>query len=416
MSENQYATPVIIRNNKTTPLFRVEFGDRSHNERWIQKLLFEHPELIPFNELDEPAFDGSVPIAREVGTKAGAIDVLYANSSGLLTVVETKLWRNPQARREVIAQLIDYASCLSEMSYDDLAKAVGVAIGSNGNALVEKICKNQPSFNETRFHDAVSRNLKSGRFLLLVVGDGIHEGVELMAEFLQGKPNLGFTLRLVEMTLFRVGHKKSKEILVQPRIVAKTAEVVRAIVEVSGNNVFVRTPPVPPKTSGARYRISEQQFYDELAKKTTPDAVNFVRKLLQEAKEEHGLTVDWKQAGPLLKFVHPESGRFFTLGQIDRYGKLSSLVRLFQRCRKLKLPEDIWKDYFKTITGLIPDAYVDRGRSQKEGDWEDVAYKESARPLESLMSKKSDWFLAIDRTVKRIKDEMSKRGTAYTRQ
>jgi hypothetical protein len=39
--------------------------------------------------------------------------------------------------------------------------------------------------DEASFHDAVSRNLKRGRFLILIVDDGIREGVEGMTEFLQ---------------------------------------------------------------------------------------------------------------------------------------------------------------------------------------------------------------------------------------
>jgi RecB family endonuclease NucS len=119
MSERQYATPVLIQESKVVTLHRVDFDDNFHDEDWIQELLFSHPELIPFEEL-EPAFKGSVPIAREVESGAGPVDVLCVNVEGLLTVVETKLWRNPQSRREVVSQLIHYAAGLSMMGYEDL--------------------------------------------------------------------------------------------------------------------------------------------------------------------------------------------------------------------------------------------------------------------------------------------------------
>ena len=44
----------------------------------------------------------------------------------------------------------------------------------------------------------------------------------MISEFLQGQPHLGFSLRLVEMALFRVEPGKDDLILVQPRIVART--------------------------------------------------------------------------------------------------------------------------------------------------------------------------------------------------
>ena len=46
------------------------------------------------------------------------------NEEGYLTLVETKLWRNPEARRTVVAQIIDYASHLSTWTYDELRQAV----------------------------------------------------------------------------------------------------------------------------------------------------------------------------------------------------------------------------------------------------------------------------------------------------
>jgi hypothetical protein len=55
--------------------------------------------------------------------------------------------------------------------------------------------------DEIAFHDAVSRNLKRGRVLLLIVGDGIREGLETMTEFLQQHAGLHFTLSIIELAL-----------------------------------------------------------------------------------------------------------------------------------------------------------------------------------------------------------------------
>lgn len=50
--------------------------------------------------------------------------------------------------------------------------------------------------DEASFHDAVSRNLRFGRFLLLIVGHGIREEVESMTEFLQQYAGFHFTLAI----------------------------------------------------------------------------------------------------------------------------------------------------------------------------------------------------------------------------
>ena len=70
------------------------------------------------------------------------------NGEGYLTLVETKLWRNPEARRTVVAQIIDYASHLSTWTYDDLRQAVFW----NARDLERKLADFQTYYNEVRSH------------------------------------------------------------------------------------------------------------------------------------------------------------------------------------------------------------------------------------------------------------------------
>ncbi len=51
-----------------------------------------------------------------------------------------------------------------------------------------------PEVDEQQFNDALTANLRRGRFLLLIVGDGIREGVEAIAEYLQLHAGLHFSL------------------------------------------------------------------------------------------------------------------------------------------------------------------------------------------------------------------------------
>ena len=61
---------------------------------------------------------------REVSVSSGSIDNLYITIDGQICVVETKLWRNPEAHRTVIAQIISYAKALTMMSFDEFCQAV----------------------------------------------------------------------------------------------------------------------------------------------------------------------------------------------------------------------------------------------------------------------------------------------------
>jgi hypothetical protein len=66
-----------------------------------------------------------IPVCRELPLefgfgRTGALDNLFLTRSGGLMLVEAKLWRNPEARRSVIAQAMEYAASLFRLSYQEL--------------------------------------------------------------------------------------------------------------------------------------------------------------------------------------------------------------------------------------------------------------------------------------------------------
>lgn len=73
------------------------------DEAWLQRLIMHHPSLLPVDQI-EPAFHSLVPICVELPTPSGYVDNLFVTPAGDIVLVECKLWRNPKARREVVAQ------------------------------------------------------------------------------------------------------------------------------------------------------------------------------------------------------------------------------------------------------------------------------------------------------------------------
>ena len=171
-------------------LRRIPLGasvaDGGIDESSLQDLLFRFPRTLPIAAIDA-AYSGAVPVCRELSTPAGYVDALYVNPLGRLIVAEFKLWRNPQARREVIGQILDYTKELASWSYEDLQREVSRSLGRRGNLLYELIRAHTPEVNEAEFVDNVSRHLRRGEFLLLIIGDGIREGVENIVDFVQRK-------------------------------------------------------------------------------------------------------------------------------------------------------------------------------------------------------------------------------------
>lgn len=86
--------------------------------------------------------------------------------------------------------------------------------------------------DESQVIDTVTRNLRRGRLLLLTVGDGIGEGAEAISSYLQDTPRLQFSLAPLELALYQMEPRDEWPLLVQPRLVARTVEVLRAVVHI----------------------------------------------------------------------------------------------------------------------------------------------------------------------------------------
>jgi hypothetical protein len=206
---------------------RVPLGETAgRDEAWLRDTLRDTPELIPVADID-PSFGPLIPVCTELRTPAGPIDVVYVDRHGRLTVVECKLWRNPEARRKVVSQVLDYAKELTTWSYADLQRQVSARTRRTGNVLYELVRDRHPEVQEAWFADAAARALAAGRFLLLVVGDGIREDVRALGELINRNAASGFSFGMVEIALYQ---GLSDELLLQPRPLLRTQLIERTVV------------------------------------------------------------------------------------------------------------------------------------------------------------------------------------------
>jgi hypothetical protein len=189
-------------------------------------MLFDNPTLIPVREIDS-AYGPLIPLCKELRTAAGSLDLAFIDTRGHLTLVECKLWRNPEARRKVVAQVLDYARAISRWSYADLQRQVASARGEPGNVPFALAQQQESSLIEHQFVDSVANALKAGRFLLLIAGDGIREDVGAITELINRNAAAGFTFGLVEVALYGM---EDGALIVQPRTVAKTKLIERTVI------------------------------------------------------------------------------------------------------------------------------------------------------------------------------------------
>lgn len=281
----------------------VALDSRQFTEDQLQKLLFEHPELLPASEVDA-SFSKLIPLAREFPTTVGPIDVLYVTNDGLLCIVETKLWRNPEAHRTVLAQVLEYARHLAALDYSDFKAKVETAASRDGRPgdllKIVSAHSSKAEFDSIAFEEGVRRSLATGTFLLLIVGDRIRPEVAMLSEIIGTAPNLEFTLGLVEIAFYHL-QKNAWPILAVPSVVGRTHEVTRAIVRIryEHKQPEVDVSAVEEKTED-RTRTDMETFLKSLPKGFD----EIFRSYLERWTSTY--VVYWGKAGFSLRGVHKD--------------------------------------------------------------------------------------------------------------
>ena len=180
----------LISSRSSIRFERSDLAD-GFSESWLQDLLFCEPDVLPLSDVD-PSAGSFIPVCRELSLpKVGGsvyVDLFGVTPAGRPVLIECKFWRNPQARREVIAQILEYSALLRGQSYADLTARLKAKLGWTGaNPLFAHAVSHGCSLPEAAFTDSVARNLRNGDFHLIVAGDGIREDAAAIAEHIGDK-------------------------------------------------------------------------------------------------------------------------------------------------------------------------------------------------------------------------------------
>lgn len=383
----QHTTPSVIIGDHATTLERVSLGSGAYDEDWIQRICYENPTLLPIEEL-EPTFGGMIPICRELPTKSGSVDLVYLNEYGFITVGECKLWRNPEARRKVVGQVLDYAKDLARWNYEKFEAECLRARKGNNRSLFEIIHDYYPDIAEQRFVDSVQNNLQRGRFLLAVIGDGIRENMEEMAEYIQRNGNLNFTLALIELPVFQKPDKS--ELVITPRILARTVEIERTVFRTGEEEAGVPKRPTEGKT------ISEKAFFERLASAVGHDQSEAFQSFVGELSSELNilpklgrgkkLSLNLKSADDTYNFASVQEN-----GEVWFYGIVTKTEELGKR--------EIGVGYLRQVADLVHGTVDD---SYKEWSW--CVKRDGKYPsITEFLRAKRDWKQIIEDTLEAIR-------------
>jgi len=371
-------------------LERVRIFNDRYDEHWLQQMLFNHPEILPIEQI-RAEYGPLIPIGLEINCGSGNIDNLYVNADGLLTVVETKLWRNPEARRAVVAQLIDYAQALSTWTFEKLDS---ICREKTQKGLVELARQDEAEelFDEASFIDNLVENLRKGRFLLLAVGDGIHSGLEQMVDYLNRAQNLHFHLALVEIGV----HQTSAGFVLVPNVLMKTIEVEREFVRLKTDNgielISETTQSSSDRKSGRTTLKDFNEFYDLLISTgVTQHRADCVKQIVSDFSEIPYIIV-YSNKALMIKLIDPKgSSTKISVFYLWHDGFLH-MGWPQQQLLKLGFSLDISSKLFDKIKELfnVPDAKIS---IQKDGLRE---FRNGTLPAELIVEKYPEFKAIVD--------------------
>lgn len=134
---------------------------------------------------------------RVLDPGAGSVDLLGVGLDGSITLVECKLKKNPEIRREVVGQVLAYAGGLWRTSYEDFAARYASRAGMS---LIEHLQQTteQVVEDEDALRAALHERLRSGAFRLVIAVDEITDELKFVVEWLNGHTAAGVQVIALE--------------------------------------------------------------------------------------------------------------------------------------------------------------------------------------------------------------------------
>jgi hypothetical protein len=179
-------------------------------ERELQAYIAANPLCIPMDEIEEGL--QLLVLGREFPTASGPVDVLAMDSEGVLYLIETKLYDNPD-KRKVVAQVLDYGAALWAAGADNVSSSLKTFVAAAGGSLLERVQEafDLPEDEAQETLERLSSSIAAGSFRFLVLMDQLHRLKELIL-FLN--ENSKFELMAVEVDFYE--HQDLK--IVIPRL------------------------------------------------------------------------------------------------------------------------------------------------------------------------------------------------------
>jgi hypothetical protein len=222
-------------------------------ERDLQRLLADHPSLLPGAQIDSASPLRWLLVKREVGVpkeQGGgtwwSLDHLFVDQNAMPTFVEVKRSTDTRARREVVAQMLEYAANGTEYWSAAETRAQFEARlrveGKDANEELVSFLHREGEDAETvadEFWAQFGSNLAESRVRLLFVADEIPASLRRLVEFLNAQMD---RLEILAVEIRQYKDDAGLAALV-PRVIGATAQIADKKRKAGGLGPRVRSTP-----------------------------------------------------------------------------------------------------------------------------------------------------------------------------
>ena len=352
-------------------LFVIEEGGKLRSEPWrsmrdgvlgksledgLQALIEQYPQVIPGTQI-EPGSDNPpkfVLLFREMPVGSWSLDLLLVDQFGVPTLVEAKLIENPESRRSVVGQILEYAAnAASEWGNGRLQQKAAEYWAKKDRTLedvLREIIDDVDNFDIDKFWEKVEQNLAKGKMRLLVATDRLRPEVRRIIEYLNGETK---NIEILGLELRCYGTSTTSLIL-SPLVVGQT--------QVTATTKGVSLPS----------KDWEAVWKEELTALNS-DAIDLCKEILEWAETTAGISIKWS-GGPVqggFKIVAHHNGTAIPVmfveisGPADRpgegvrgyfqYGKLRKVSPFTDKCTARELVEKLNEIGFKIRLDIVDD-------------------------------------------------------------
>jgi len=308
--------------NKLNEMVEATFD----KEDILQQLLANYPDLLPGDQINAEDPRRWLLVSREMGVPGEAdggniwsLDHLFLDQDGIPTFVECKRSSDTRSRREVVAQMLDYAangtSYWQTNTLRQAAQETAKAQNKDWLDELQRVVGGDDPVDVDEFWKKVETNLRIGKVRLLFVTDSISRELRRLIEFLNEKMNDVEVLG-VEIKQY-VGKGKHKAVV--PRVIGATETARDAKATASGKSPIINREIFLSHCQDAE----SLQFYSYVLDSASPKGLTIVWGVT-------GFSVGWiepetRQRIPFL-LCYPE--RFeLTLGYLIRAGANDQAIR-----------------------------------------------------------------------------------------